>query len=58
MVKMDSADKTGDAEGIEFTESMYRENILDHFRHPRNFGRLDKADAKSHGSNPLCGDEI
>ena len=37
---------------------LYREVILDHNRHPRNFGRLDPADALANGHNPLCGDKL
>lgn len=37
---------------------MYRENLLDHYKNPRNRGKLDKASACSEGSNPFCGDEI
>lgn len=37
---------------------MYKENILDHYKHPRNFGELANADATAHVSNPLCGDEL
>lgn len=37
---------------------MYRENILDHYKRPRNRGKLAGADAEAHDSNPLCGDEI
>jgi nitrogen fixation NifU-like protein len=40
------------------TADMYRENILDHYKHPRNRGRVDKPDSEAHDSNPLCGDEI
>lgn len=36
---------------------MYAENILDHYRNPRNFGRLDNPDAKFKEHNPLCGDQ-
>lgn len=36
---------------------MYAENILDHYRNPKNFGKLENADAKSRELNPLCGDE-
>jgi nitrogen fixation NifU-like protein len=32
--------------------------ILDHNRQPRNFGRLDPADATADGHNPLCGDRL
>ena len=37
---------------------LYREVILDHNHHPRNFGRLDPADALANGHNPLCGDKL
>ena len=37
---------------------IYREIILDYYRNPRNFGRLEKYDIDSHDVNPLCGDEI
>ena len=37
---------------------MYQENILDHYKHPRNFGELPEAQNKAHAANPLCGDEV
>lgn len=37
---------------------IYRELILDYYRHPRNFGKLEHFDISAHDSNPLCGDEI
>ncbi|HTT02204.1 MAG TPA: SUF system NifU family Fe-S cluster assembly protein [Steroidobacteraceae bacterium] len=37
---------------------LYRDVILDHNRHPRNFGRLERADAQAEGHNPLCGDRL
>jgi nitrogen fixation NifU-like protein len=37
---------------------MYRENILDHYKHPRNRGKMAKPDSSAHDTNPLCGDEI
>jgi len=39
-------------------DQFYRENILDHYRNPRNFGQLPKPDAASEEVNPLCGDKI
>ena len=36
---------------------LYQEVILDHNRRPRNFHKLDGANAYSHGVNPLCGDD-
>ena len=40
------------------SEDIYREIILDHYRNPRNKGRISDPDASFHDSNPLCGDEI
>ena len=37
---------------------MYAEQILDLYKNPRNFGRLDKPDLVSRDTNPLCGDEV
>ena len=37
---------------------IYRELILDYYRNPRNFGKLERFDISAHDSNPLCGDEI
>ncbi len=42
---------------MQLTE-LYREVILDHNKHPRNFGRLDPHDAEAKGHNPLCGDRL
>ena len=39
-------------------DDLYRELILDHYRHPRNKGNLAEATARCEGFNPLCGDEI
>ncbi|MBV9712406.1 MAG: SUF system NifU family Fe-S cluster assembly protein [Ktedonobacteraceae bacterium] len=36
----------------------YREYILDHYRNPRNYGKLDQPDIHSEDSNPLCGDQL
>ena len=40
------------------SDDIYREIILDHYRNPRNKGKLPDADVSIHDSNPLCGDEI
>jgi len=37
---------------------LYQEVILDHNRHPRNFGAIPEADRTAEGSNPLCGDRV
>ena len=39
-------------------KELYRDVILDHNRSPRNFGKLDPADATAVGRNPLCGDKL
>jgi len=39
-------------------KELYRDVILDHNRHPRNFGRIDDADRHAEGHNPLCGDRL
>ena len=40
------------------SDDIYREIILDHYRNPRNKGKLSNPDVSTHDSNPLCGDEI
>lgn len=39
-------------------DDLYKEIILDHYRHPRNQGTVDDPDAATRGRNPLCGDEL
>ena len=39
-------------------DDLYREIILDHFRHPRRKGTVAGADRVVEATNPLCGDEI
>jgi nitrogen fixation protein NifU and related proteins len=39
-------------------DDFYRENILDHYKNPRNSGHLDHPTASADGVNPLCGDEL
>jgi nitrogen fixation protein NifU and related proteins len=38
-------------------DELYREQILEHYKRPHNFGRLDDADLEFEDSNPFCGDE-
>lgn len=38
--------------------NIYKEEILEHYREPLNFGRLKKFDKSSKQLNPFCGDEI
>jgi nitrogen fixation NifU-like protein len=39
-------------------DDFYRENILDHYKNPRNSGHMDHPTAIAEGVNPLCGDEL
>ncbi|MGI9343328.1 MAG: Fe-S cluster assembly sulfur transfer protein SufU [Gammaproteobacteria bacterium] len=39
-------------------KSLYRSTVLDHSRNPRNFRRVENADASAEGHNPLCGDKV
>ncbi len=39
-------------------KDLYKDVIVDHNRHPRNFGKLEPADAHADGYNPLCGDRL
>jgi len=37
---------------------LYQQVILDHNKQPRNFHKLENANCKAEGYNPLCGDRI
>ena len=43
-------------------DDLYRENILDHYKHPHNWSpprpEIAGADLVFHDLNPLCGDEL
>jgi nitrogen fixation protein NifU and related proteins len=43
-------------------DDLYRENILDHYKHPHNWSppapMLEAPDLEFHDLNPLCGDEL
>ncbi len=39
-------------------DDLYREQILEHYKRPRNWGELDDADLEFEDLNPLCGDEL
>jgi nitrogen fixation protein NifU and related proteins len=39
-------------------DQFYREYILDHYKNPRNFGRIEAADISHEEYNPLCGDLV
>jgi len=44
--------------GIGGGSDMYRQQILDHYKNPRNYGELEDADFSHTGENPSCGDTI
>ena len=39
-------------------DDFYKENILDHYRNPRNTGTLDQPTHSHEEHNPLCGDVV
>jgi nitrogen fixation protein NifU and related proteins len=39
-------------------DDLYRENILQHYKRPHNWGELPEADLEAEDFNPLCGDEL
>lgn len=43
---------------IEQLDELYREVILEHFKHSTHSGELSNAQIKAQGANPLCGDEL
>ncbi|MGH7476790.1 MAG: Fe-S cluster assembly sulfur transfer protein SufU [Longimicrobiales bacterium] len=38
--------------------SLFQELILNHYKRPRNRGRIERPDAEVHMNNPACGDEV
>lgn len=38
-------------------DNLYRDEILEHYKYPRNRGRIEKPDITYFDTNPLCGDE-
>ena len=38
-------------------DELYRDQILEHYKRPHNFGRIDDPDLEFEDSNPFCGDE-
>lgn len=43
---------------MSLTDDLYREIILEHFKNPRNQGKLERASLTASGANPFCGDEL
>ncbi|MDP6823546.1 MAG: SUF system NifU family Fe-S cluster assembly protein [Dehalococcoidia bacterium] len=44
--------------GLGDLDELYQEVLLDHYRNPRNTGRLDDPASEVDAVNPFCGDEI
>jgi len=40
------------------SDDLYREYILDHYKNPRNYGRLEHPTISHEEGNPLCGDVV
>ena len=38
-------------------DELYRDQILEHYKRPHNFGRLERFDLEAEDNNPFCGDE-
>jgi nitrogen fixation NifU-like protein len=38
-------------------DELYRDQILEHYKRPHNFGSLEEFDLSFEDSNPFCGDE-
>jgi nitrogen fixation NifU-like protein len=39
-------------------DELYREQILEHYKRPHNWGELEAPDLQASDHNPLCGDEL
>ncbi len=40
------------------TQTLYREELLEHYRNPQNFGKISNFSVSSKQTNPFCGDEL
>ena len=38
-------------------DELYRDQILEHYKRPHNFGRVENPDLEFEDTNPFCGDE-
>ncbi len=43
---------------MKLAEDMYKEELLEHYRSPSNYGSIANADIRYRDFNPVCGDEI
>ena len=58
-IDISSIDKNEISEGdLTEEQEIYRENILDHYRHPHNVGKIELPTFCKEEFNPLCGDRI
>ncbi len=39
-------------------DALYREEILEHYKRPHNWGPMEHPDREFEDTNPLCGDEL
>ena len=39
-------------------DDLYREEILEHYKRPHNWGPMEDPDLEFSDNNPLCGDEL
>jgi len=42
---------------LEAMDDLYRDQILEHYKRPHNFGALENPDLEYEDNNPFCGDE-
>ncbi len=57
-MKKINKNKEDENQDLDYNDPIYRENILDHYRNPRNFGELKTFSASFHAENTVCGDEL
>jgi nitrogen fixation NifU-like protein len=43
---------------VSLLDDLYAEEIIAHYEHPNNKGKMEKPSAQIHEYNPVCGDEI
>ena len=43
---------------MQAVDDLYREQILEHYKRPHNWGELEDPDLVFEDNNPLCGDEL
>ncbi len=40
------------------TQTLYREELLEHYRNPQNFGKISNFSVSAKQKNPFCGDDV